>query len=84
MSGENALSLAGGSDIPQFSRTEIRTWVRPNEPHEEPDETLGSQAEDPSDTMEAAMEAAVEAVEAEEAAGTDSQAFDQDGHVPED
>jgi EAL domain-containing protein (putative c-di-GMP-specific phosphodiesterase class I) len=84
MSGENALSLAGGSDIPQFSRTEIRTWVRPNEPHEEPDETLGSQAEDPSDTMEAAMEAAVEAVEAEEAAGTDSHPFDQDGHVPED
>ncbi len=32
MSGENALSLAGSSDVPQFSRTQIRTWVRPNDP----------------------------------------------------
>ena len=31
MSGEDAASLAGGPEVPQFSRTEIRTLVRPHE-----------------------------------------------------
>ena len=30
MSGEHAASLAGGTEVPQFSRTEIRTFLRPN------------------------------------------------------
>ena len=32
MSGELAASLAGGTEVPQFSRTEIRTILRPTEP----------------------------------------------------
>jgi EAL domain-containing protein (putative c-di-GMP-specific phosphodiesterase class I) len=31
MSSENAASLAGGSEVPQFSRTEIRTVLRPSQ-----------------------------------------------------
>ena len=32
MSSEHAASLAGGSEVPHFSRTEIRTVLLPNEP----------------------------------------------------
>ncbi|HEX3980185.1 MAG TPA: EAL domain-containing protein, partial [Acidimicrobiales bacterium] len=32
MSGENAAELAGSTEVPQFSRTEIRTLVRPGDP----------------------------------------------------
>jgi EAL domain-containing protein (putative c-di-GMP-specific phosphodiesterase class I) len=49
MSGENALTLAGSSDVPQFSRTEIRTWVRSGEAQVGkvggPEETGGSEVE---------------------------------------
>jgi hypothetical protein len=48
MSKENALILAGGPDIPQFSRTEIRTWVRPNEPQAGNDEPPAPVAADDS------------------------------------
>jgi len=43
MSGEDAASLAGGPEVPQFSRTEIRTVVRSHEDEPEP----GSPAGDP-------------------------------------
>jgi EAL domain-containing protein (putative c-di-GMP-specific phosphodiesterase class I) len=36
MSGEDAASLAGGPEVPQFSRTEIRTLVRSHEDESEP------------------------------------------------
>ncbi len=51
MSGENALSLAGSSDVPQFSRTEIRTWVRPNEPQDGAAEESQEGADQTSDQV---------------------------------
>jgi EAL domain-containing protein (putative c-di-GMP-specific phosphodiesterase class I) len=41
MSGDDAASLAGGPEVPQFSRTEIRTLVRPDEPEPEPGPEVG-------------------------------------------
>jgi EAL domain-containing protein (putative c-di-GMP-specific phosphodiesterase class I) len=46
MSGEDAASLAGGAEVPQFSRTEIRTLVRsPEEEESEPGSAVSDAGE---------------------------------------
>jgi EAL domain-containing protein (putative c-di-GMP-specific phosphodiesterase class I) len=45
MSGEDAASLAGGAEVPQFSRTEIRTLVRSPEEESEPGSAVGGAGE---------------------------------------
>jgi EAL domain-containing protein (putative c-di-GMP-specific phosphodiesterase class I) len=53
MSDENARTLAGGSDIPQFSRTEIRTWIRPSEAQSESDGSESDASDSVGDKEEA-------------------------------
>jgi EAL domain-containing protein (putative c-di-GMP-specific phosphodiesterase class I) len=48
MSGEDAASLAGGPEVPHFSRTEIRTLVRPHEGESEAGPAAGDSGESPT------------------------------------
>jgi len=48
MSGDDAASLAGGQEVPQFSRTEIRTLVQPHEDESEPGTAAGRTGASPA------------------------------------
>ncbi len=74
MSRENAFSLAAGPDIPQFSRTEIRTWARPHEARNGSAEVLDAEPE--CDAVRPDLDT--------DAVATVGDQADHDGPAPED